>query len=56
MTGWNKNERDMARVLFHNHLLEYDSDATEEESQPEKEDERPDLSTCESKSIPPARQ
>ncbi|SPJ81496.1 uncharacterized protein FTOL_08901 [Fusarium torulosum] len=56
MTGWNKKERDMARVLFHNDLFEYDSDATEEEAQPDKEDGRPDLSTYESKSTPPARQ
>jgi hypothetical protein len=56
MTGWNKKERDVARVLFHNDLLEYDSDATEEETQPDKEDGPPDLSTYESRSTPHARQ
>ncbi|KAM0315969.1 hypothetical protein ACHAPQ_011454 [Fusarium lateritium] len=48
MAGWSKEARDVASVLFHNDLLEYDSDTTEEDTPPE-------LSTDESKSIPPAR-
>ncbi|KAM0246575.1 hypothetical protein ACHAP5_004699 [Fusarium lateritium] len=56
MAGWSKEARDVASVLFHNDLLEYDSDATEEEgAQHEKEDAPLELSTDESKSIPPAR-
>jgi hypothetical protein len=56
MAGWSAMERDMARILFHNDLLEYDSDATEEEAQQEKEDRPLDQSTDESKSAPPVSQ
>lgn len=55
MTGWSAMERDVARVLFHNDLLEYDSDATEE-AEHEKEDRPLDLSTDKSKCTPPTRQ
>lgn len=56
MTGWSAMERDVAMILFHNDLLEYDSDATEEEAQHGKRNRPLDLSKNESKFTPPTRQ
>ncbi|CAJ0541333.1 Ff.00g079980.m01.CDS01 [Fusarium sp. VM40] len=56
MTGWSAMERDVAMILFHNDLLEYDSDVTEEEAQHGKRNRPIDLSKNESKFTPPTRQ